>query len=337
MDIARVLYACGRIRVVYRQREKAGVIPVYGPQQVLFTNSFKHQASSRPHCGNTHDFDLIGTPSVEKTCGVGKSKALRSFLAVSRGSCVFWGMERNSFVPKTWDLPDAIRRRLGNSVGRQRLMNEEGHLLLILHQAPKSEDDELRTAVLFWRNLAGEWKSTPTSGGLAGLDAHLALYRTAIHQLDEDVEAANTPRQYFEVMRRMHPLQRSTRNMAEVLQAARQALPDETRMINMRDQAVDLERGIELIAADAKAGMDFTIAEAASQQAASAEMAGQEARRLNRLAAFFFPLATLVAVFGMSPPSEVISYPHSWVVILSGIVLGLVVYSLVSARPRKGE
>jgi Mg2+ and Co2+ transporter CorA len=245
-------------------------------------------------------------------------------------------MDRTSFVPKTWQLPEAIRKRLGNSVGRQRLMNEDGHLLLILHQVPKSEDDEIRTAVLFWRNTAGEWKSHPTSGGLAGLDAHLASYRTAIHQLDEDVEAAKTPRQYFEVMRRMHPVQRSTRNMAEVLQEARQALPDETRMINMRDQAVDLERGIELIAADAKAGMEFTMAESASQHAISAMEASQEARRLNRLAAFFFPLATLVAVFGINSPNEVLGYPSFSTVVISGIVLGLIVYCIVSVRPRKG-
>lgn len=246
-------------------------------------------------------------------------------------------MERHSFIPKTWQLPDAIRKRLGNSVGRQRLMNEEGHLLLILHQVPKSEDDEVRTAVLIWRNPAGEWKSHPSSGGLAGLDAHLASYRSAIHQLDEDVEAAQTPRQYFEVMRRMHPVQRSTRNMAEVLQAARQALPDESRMINMRDQAVDLERGIELIAADAKAGMEFTMAEAASQHALSAMEASQEARRLNRLAAFFFPLATLVAVFGINAPDEVVRYPSFWKVVVCGTVLGLVVYSIVSVRNRRGE
>jgi hypothetical protein len=246
-------------------------------------------------------------------------------------------MDRLSFVPKTWQLPDSIRKRLGTSVGRQRLMNEEGHLLLILHQVPKSEDDEVRTAVLVWRNPAGEWKSHPTNGGLAGLDAHLASYRSAIHQMDEDVEKAQTPRQYFEVMRRMHPVQRSTRNMAEVLQAARQALPDESRLINMRDQAVDLERGIELIAADAKAGMEFTMAEAASQHALSALEASQEARRLNRLAAFFFPLATLVAVFGINAPNEVVKYPSFWTVVVSGTVLGLIVYSIVSVRNRRGE
>jgi len=242
---------------------------------------------------------------------------------------------KHSFLPKTWDLPESILKRVGTSVGRQRLMDEDGHLLLILHQVPRTEDDEVRTAALFWRNPAGEWKSTPTTGGLAGLEAHLVSYRASIHQLDEDVEAAKTARQYFEVMRRMHPLQRAVRNMAEVLQATRQALPDETRIIILRDQAADLERGIDLIVADAKAGMDFTMAEAASQQALAAESASMEARRLNRLAAFFFPLATLVAVFGMSAPDEVLRYPGFWAVLLGGVMLGLLVYSLVSVRARK--
>lgn len=246
-------------------------------------------------------------------------------------------MERGSPIPKTWDLPVAIRKRVGTSVGRQRLMNEEGHLLVILHQVPRTEDNEVRTGVLFWRNPVGEWKSTPASGGLAGLDAHLALYRTAIHQLDADVEKAKTPRDYFEIMRKMHPLQRSARNMAEVLQATRQALPEESRVINMRDQAVDLERGIELIAADAKAGMEFTIAEATSQQALSAMAATLEARRLNRLAAFFFPLATMVAVFGMSPPEDVLRYAGFSVVLLGGVVLGSIVFALVSVRSKAGK
>ncbi len=243
-------------------------------------------------------------------------------------------MEKFTYIPKTWDLPVAIRKRLGDTVGRQRLMNEDGHMLLLLHQVPKAEDDEVRTAVVFWRNPAGEWKSAPVSGGLGGLETHLTSYRTAVHQLDEEVESAKSPRQFFEIMRRMHPLQRSTRNMLDAIQATRQALPDDTRIINMRDQAADLERGIELVAADAKAGMDFTLAESANQQALSAEVANREARRLNRLAAFFFPLATLVAVFGMNPPEHVYRNSSFWVVLGAGVLLGLIVFTLVAARDR---
>jgi len=246
-------------------------------------------------------------------------------------------MERANYIPKTWELPEAIRKRLGATVGRQRLMNEEDHLLLILHQVPRTEDDEVRTAVVFWRNPADEWKSAPGGGGLGGLEAHIASYRTAIHQLDEEVESAKLPRQYFEIMRRIHPLQRATRHMLDAIQATRLALPDDTRIINMRDQAADLDRGIELIADDAKAGMDFTLAESASQQAVSAELANREARRLNRLAAFFFPLATLVAIFGMSPPEEIYGKPGFWEVIGAGILLGLIVYTLVAVRERKSR
>ncbi len=245
-------------------------------------------------------------------------------------------MEKASYIPKTWELPEAIRKRLGESVGRQRLMNESGHLLLLLHQVPRTEDDEVRTAVVFWRNAEAEWKSSPVSGGLSGLEGHITSYRTAIHQLDEEVEAAKTPRQYFEIMRRIHPLQRATRHMLDAMQALRQALPDDTRIITLRDQSADLDRGIELIANDAKAGMDFTIAESANQQAIAADIANQEARRLNRLAAFFFPLATLVAVFGMSPPEDLYDKPGFWAVLGTGILLGTIVYTLVAVRNRKG-
>lgn len=244
-------------------------------------------------------------------------------------------MEKANYIPKTWDLPESIRKRLGTAVGKQRLMNEDGHLLLLLHQPPKAEDDELRNPMVVWRNPAGEWKSAPVGGGLTGLEAHLASYRTAIHELDELVEAAKAARDYFVVMRRMHPLQRSTRNLLEVMQATRQALPDETRVINLRDQAVDLERAIELVAADAKAGMDFTVAESAAQQAQSAEVANQEARRLNRLAAFFLPLATLVSFFGMNnPPESVLRHSGTWTVLAGGLVLGIAIYTVVGVRSR---
>jgi hypothetical protein len=243
-------------------------------------------------------------------------------------------MERNNYIPKTWDLPASIRRRLGESVGKQRIMDEEGHLLLLLHAPPVAEDDERRTAVVFWRNPAGEWKSSPTGGGLSALESHLVAYRTMIHRMDEEVEQAKTPRQYFDVMRHMHPMQRATRSMLDVLQAARELRPDETRMISFRDQAADLERAIELVAADARAGMDYTLAESASLQAASAYESSREAQRLNRLAAFFFPLMTLVTVFGMNAPHKLMKEDGFWIVLLAGIFFGVIVFATVAIRKK---
>jgi hypothetical protein len=246
-------------------------------------------------------------------------------------------MAKTSYIPQTWDLPEPIRKRLGGSVGKQRLMHEEGHLLLLLHQVPTAEDDAIRNPMGVWRNLAGEWKSAPLGGGLSGLEEHVATYRVAIQKLDDEVDSAKTARQYFDVMRRMYPLQRSTRSLLQVLQATREALPEDNRVLNLRDEAVELERGIELVVADAKSGMDFTLAEAASQQALAANTANNEARRLNRLAAFFFPLATLVAVFGMNPPDTVWRNPGFWAVLGAGALLGFLVHSLVASGRKKNS
>lgn len=241
-------------------------------------------------------------------------------------------MEKHAYIPKSWDLPDSIRQRLGQSVGKQRLMDEDGHLLLLLHAPPSSGDDEVRQAVVFWRDPSGAWRGVPHSGGLSGLDAHLSQYRDIIHKLDEKEEAARTARAYFDVLREAHPLQRSTRSLLNVMQAAREARPDETRLISLRDQAADLERGIELLVSDAKTGMDFSLAETSSQQAAAADVANREARRLNRIVAFFFPLATLVAVFGMNQPEQLFQFRSFWVVLLAGVLAGFLVYSVVSLR-----
>ncbi len=241
--------------------------------------------------------------------------------------------KKPAFVPKSWDLPESIHKRLGDAAGRQRLMDEDGHLLFILHQPPEPEDDEVRKAVLLWCAPTGEWKSTPEGGGLAALDSHMESYRKSIHALDSAVEAAKTPRQYFDVMNHVNPLLRATRNLLAVMQEAREARPDERRLINFRDRAVDLERAIDLVASDAKSGMDFALAENTEEQSRFAYEATLEARKLNRLVAFFFPLATLVAVFGMSPPGDVLKMPGFWLVILGGILAGLFVHLL----PRGGK
>jgi hypothetical protein len=238
----------------------------------------------------------------------------------------------SAFIPKSWQLPDGIRRRLGDEAGRQRLMDEDGHLLIILHEVPRPEDEELRRPFLVWGQPDGTWKSMPVTGGFTGLDEHLASFQRAIRDLDDDVEAAATPRDCFEVVKRAQPLLRATRNLLAVLEAARKARPDERRLIVARDKAIDLERAIDLTAGDAKAGMDFTLAMNAEAQARSAHTATEEARRLNRLAAFFLPLATLVGVFGINAPTEVLGLPGFRAVVLGGIALGTLVWLSVLRR-----
>ena len=237
--------------------------------------------------------------------------------------------ESGSFVPAAWGLPDALARRLGAGAGRQRALIEAGHVLLVLHRAPTPDDDAVRTPALFWRTPEGAWQSSPDAGGLDALARHVQAYAQSAHALDARVEAATTPADYFGVMRWVHPLLRSSRHMQAALQAARDALPDERRILDLRDTAVEVERAVDLVAADARAGMEYTLARSAEDQARFAHEAAVEARTLNRLVAFFFPLATLVAVFGMNPPESVLALPAFWPIIGVGALMGLGVLALV--------
>ncbi|MBK1835577.1 hypothetical protein [Roseibacillus ishigakijimensis] len=169
---------------------------------------------------------------------------------------------RREYVPKNWELPAAIWNRLGPEPGRQRLMDEEEHLLLIVHQVPQAADDEKRTAALFWRQPEGAWKSTPEPGGLTALDELLKSYRETIHGLDQAVESAAEPQDYFRIMQEIQP----------VLRAA----------------------------------------------------------RLNRLVAFFFPFATLVAFFSMGDVAAIYAAGSSWLVALAGMIFGALVWALVT-------
>ncbi len=236
-----------------------------------------------------------------------------------------------------WEVPDAFHRRLGDSAGRQRLMDEDGHLLLILHEAPRAIDDADRKAAFFWRDTNGTWKSSPEPGGVAALKIHLEVYRTLIHDLDERVEAAQSAQEYFEILKEATPLLRSTRHMMEVLQKARELRKDDRQILLIRDEASELERAIDLAHADAKDGMEFVIAENAAEQSELSLRATLESRRLNRLVAFFFPLGTLISLFGMNDPQEILNNRSLiWVVIL-GIVLGLVVGLAVGRGQKEGR
>lgn len=239
------------------------------------------------------------------------------------------------FVPKTWALPEAIRRRLGNESGRQRLMDEDGHLLAILHAPPKADHDEVRHAAVFWRNPEGEWKSYPASGGLAALHALMSDYKKAANQLDERAEAASSPREYYEVMRELNPLHRASRNMLAVMDDLRKARQDERELIVLRDHAISSERAVEMAIHDAKTGLEFTVAETGERNAREASQATEEARRLNRLVAFFFPIATLAAVFGMNEPQRLILMEGFAAVLGVGLVLGWFMRAFVSIRSRQ--
>ncbi len=113
--------------------------------------------------------------------------------------------------------------------------------------------------------------------------------------------------------------------MLTVLEELRDALPEDRDVLAIRDLAVSIERGADLLVQDAKTSLDFLVAKSASSQANAAASATEEARKLNRLAAFFFPLLTLTSICGMSQPSKVMGFTGVWIVLLLGLAMGLIV------------
>lgn len=238
-------------------------------------------------------------------------------------------------IPKAWSIPDIFRARMGSDVGKQRLMSEEGHHLVVLHEIPVLSDKGQRSPALFWVNDVGEWKSMPESGGRSALKQLVQGYQEKISALElkmTKVEGDNTPEDVHEVIDEAAPLQRTARGLARVMQALRETLKEDREVLNIRDTAVSLESSIDLLIADAKSTLDFMTAKNTMIQAKESAKAAREAQKLNRIAALFFPLVTLAALFGMNAPADVLRSDGSIIVILVGLVMGVLLWTILSKK-----
>jgi Mg2+ and Co2+ transporter CorA len=241
-----------------------------------------------------------------------------------------------SIIPATWQIPAAIRNRLGNSAGRQRTMAAEDHLLLVLHAPPKPDDSE-RSGRFFWRSPQGDWLSKDLGSGIRALAAHIDEYDDAIGKLDRQEAQAATVDEYFRVLEHLTPIHRSARNMYQVLQEARQLCPNDREILNMRDRAYTIERNAELLFQETKNSLDFRIAKQAEAQSRATQHMVVAGHRLNMLAAFFFPIATLTTIFGVNLRH---GYEEKYVpglfllMIVVGLMLGFLLSLFVARRPR---
>lgn len=243
-------------------------------------------------------------------------------------------------VPSSWELPDKILARLGlQTAGRQRAILEDGHLLLILHEPPGPDHSD-RSSLFFWRKPDGEWKYSGRGNGIGCLREHLRLYRDLEDNLEYQYEHASEAKDYFELLERLAPLQRASRNQAAALQVARDGISGDRELIEMRDEAGGIERAMELLHADTKNALEFDMARTAEKQLRFGEQSARSGHRLNVLAALFFPLTALTSFFGMNLPlgMEKASLWSTAVVLLGGCVLGGAMLSWVTgARNSKGE
>lgn len=247
-------------------------------------------------------------------------------------------MYKQSLLPSGWEVPEIFRDRLGEFPGRQRTMLADGHLLVVLH-APPEPGEERRRGRFFWRKPDGTWNSTTDVRGPVALESHLEDYDKVLDKLTESEQQAQSSRDYFEVLNHVSPIVRSTRNMHSALQEARQSIPQDRQIIIYRDKAYALERQAELLMTDAKSTLDFTIARQAEAQATSSRQMALSAHRLNLLAAFFFPIATLTAIFGVNLRTGIEDWDNAhspvifFLVMAVGLLFGIMLTAFVNRRP----
>ena len=237
-------------------------------------------------------------------------------------------------LPAAWKVPDLFRARLGEAAGRQRTMESAGHLLLVLHEPPNAGETE-RRGRFFWRDATGSWKSNSLGAGIQALRKHVAEYAERLDALDSRLQQAQLSDDYFFVLQSLGPLCRASRHLHAALQQARELAPADRELITLRDQAGEIERFAELLQSDAQHGLDFLIARKTEEQAQRGYEMAVSAHRLNLLAAIFFPIATLSAIFGMNlehglPPN---SSEVFWVVLAIGLFSGMLLTLLIASRP----
>lgn len=233
-------------------------------------------------------------------------------------------MPQRSALPSNWDVPQEFRDRLGREAGRQRAMLCDGHLLLVLHAPPEPEQIE-REARLFWRKPDESWSSNELGSGSKALDNHLDQYAAAVERCDELEEQADEADERFDVLNALTPIHRAARHMHQTLQEARKLVPADRDLLIFRDRAYQIERTAELLYGQARNALDFAMAQRAEEQAQSGQRMAVAAHRLNLLAAFFFPIAALTALFGVNMKHgwENAAAPMPFLAVLgAGLILG---------------
>ncbi len=245
-------------------------------------------------------------------------------------------MEELSVLPGTWQIPRSLRRRVGERPGRQRVIFEEEHLLLVLHQPPRAGEKQRRGRYL-WRKPDGSWTASDSGDGPSVLSKHLAEYSAALQQYDLLEERAESAREYFAVIEGVLPLLRSTSHLHQVLQEARKLVPDDRGLINYRDQAYELERTADLLYAAAKNGLDFEIARRSEEEARSSRQMARAAHRLNILVALFFPLATLCGVLSVNLDESLARPLELALLLVCGLAFGALLAVFVTRRREKAS
>lgn len=208
-------------------------------------------------------------------------------------------MAQPPLVPANWQLPEVLRRRLGKSVGMQRVMLEEGHLIIVAHDVP-SPTESSRKGILFWRDPQGEWRCSNGDPGVVGIENLLQRYDQRVDAFDVAEARAKTADEYLRLIEGLTPVSRAALHLHVVLQDARKLVPDATELIDLRNRAYEISRTAELQYQYTRDEMDVAVIRRSEEHVRASDRMAKSAHRLNLMAAFFLPLATISGVFGTS-------------------------------------
>jgi len=226
-------------------------------------------------------------------------------------------------LPDSWDLPVEIASRIGDTVGPQRAMIHDGHLLLLLHGVPEPDNSE-RKPVLIWRTPGGDWRWNlgPESGpDLIG--RHLRTFHEAVCALEKRSETAHDAATWFDLIKASTPMHRTTRHMRAALQRARETMPDVRLLILARDESIELERAAELVHEEAEQGLRFA-------QTRQAEQMNRTSHRLNLMVAICLPTTAAAGV--MSIDALALRSEMAWLVLGATAALGILLAIGIARR-----
>lgn len=235
---------------------------------------------------------------------------------------------------RTWELPAPIEARLGEgSYGRQRAIFEDGHLLIILHNPPGTEELE-RDEVAFLRKQDGQYLCDGFDGGEPKLRKLIAEYRAKWEACDELYDKAANAESLFNLLGMLAPLNRASTNLANALQSARDFVKEDKFLIGARDEGQETSRAFDLLLTDAKLKLDYLMAKNSEAASAKADEMAIAQHKLNILAAITFPLMALAALLGVNLTHGLEGRTPFlfYGVLIAGFIVGFIVKSWVTKK-----
>lgn len=196
-------------------------------------------------------------------------------------------------------LPERWRGRVGNPVGRQRLLEEGDHLLVLIHEVPGRPEVDW----FFWTDDEGAWQSLPEPGGLLHWKRLLEEYEVVVDELEAGLKKAVSVEDYYRILQAEVAVGQPLKQVRLLAARVRRSRKKNRQLLEIRSIAEELDADLCLVEDGARLGMEALAAESAEKQRRISEQQARLGLRLNYLAAFFLPLMALGTVFGMNVPT----------------------------------